>query len=131
MSVLLNTAGPPGPDSLANAIVEIMVGDQTPEASTYEGDLSVLTGTYEGPARGGPLALRIDAVDGGLTSTPVKQGGQDIPEDRQEATPLEYLEDMTFRSGGALYTFEPGNGSGVLRWDVGAGYSVMERGGES
>lgn len=127
VSVLMNTAGPPGPDSLAAAIVEIMVGDRTPDAATYEGDLAALAGTYEGPARGGHMGLRIEAVNGSLTSTTVMQGGQPVPEDRQEATPLEYLEGMTFRAGGALYTFEPESGSGILRWDVGAGYSVMQR----
>ena len=126
VSVLVNTAGPPGPDALANEIVEIMVGDRTPEASTFEGDLSAMAGTYRGPARGGTLGLRIEAVNGGLTSTTVMQGGMLVPDDRQEATPLEFVEGMTFRAGGALYTFEPE--SGILRWDVGAGYSVMERG---
>ena len=63
VAVLLNTAGPPGPDSLAATIVDIMVGDATPEASTYDGDLSALTGTYRGPARGGTLGIRIDAEE--------------------------------------------------------------------
>ena len=129
VAVLLNTAGPPGPDSLAAAIVEIMVGDATPDASSYDGDLSAFTGTYRGPARGGTLGIRIDAEDGTLTTTTIMQGGQPIPEARQESTPLEYLEGLTFRLGGALYTFEPEAGErGVLRWDVGSGYSVMQRG---
>ena len=126
--VLVNSTGPPGPSALAREIVELLVGDATPEPMTYDGDLAYFEGTYAGPARGGEAAVRIAADGDALTMTPVRTGGQDIPEDRQEADTLDYRGDMTFGSGPLLLTFEgEGGAASVLRWDQGVGYTVMVR----
>lgn len=126
--VLVNTAGPPGPSELAQEIVELMVGDATPEPMAFDGDLSWFEGTYSGPARGGRAALRIAADGDVLTATAVMMGDQDIPEDNQEAGTLDYHGGTTFGDGGARLTFEGGEaGATTLRWDVVSGYTVMSR----
>ena len=126
--VLVNSTSPPGPSALAREIVELLVGDATPEPMTFDGDLAYFEGTYSGPARAGEAVLRI-AVDGDLlTMTAVTVGGRDIPDDRQEADSLDYRGDMTFSNGTLLLTFEgEGDAASVLRWDQGAGYTVMTR----
>ena len=128
VAVLVNSTGPPGPSPLAREIVELLVGDATPEPAPFEGDLTRFEGTYSGPARGGRATVRIAADGDALTATPVMIGGREIPEDRQTADTLDYRGDTTFRSGGSLFTFEgEGDAATVLRWDQGAGYSVMTR----
>ena len=126
--VLVNSTGPPGPSALARRIVELMVGDATPEPMTLEGELAYFEGTYAGPARGGDIALRIAADGEALTVTAVTVGGRDVPEDRQEADTIDYRGGRTFSNGSALLTFEgEGDVASVLRWDQGAGYTVMVR----
>ena len=126
--VLVNTAGPPGPTALAEQIVELMVGDVTPEPMAFDGDLAWYEGTYSGPARGGQAAIRIAAEGEVLTATAVMMGDQDIPEDRQEADTLDYRGGTTFGNGGARLTFEGGDAmAATLRWDVVSGYTVMAR----
>ncbi len=126
--VLVNSASPPGPSALARRIVELLVGDATPEAMTFEGDLAYFEGTYSGPARGGEAAVRIAADGDALTLTPVRLGGRDIPDDRQQADTMDYRGGTTFGSGSAFLTFEgEGDAASVLRWDQVAGYTVMTR----
>ncbi|MCY4399052.1 MAG: serine hydrolase [Gemmatimonadetes bacterium] len=126
--VLVNTTGPPGPAVLAEEIVKLMVGDATPEGMSFDGDLAYFEGTYAGPARAGRIGIRIAADDGALTATTVMVSDRDIPGDRQEAETLEYLGEMTFRSGDVLFTFEgDGDSASVLRWDAVSGYTVMTR----
>ena len=126
--VLVNTTGPPGPAVLADEIVKLMVGDATPEAMSFDGDLAYFEGTYAGPARAGRIGIRIAADGGALTATTVMVSDRDIPGDRQEAETLEYLGEMTFRSGDVLFTFEgDGDSAPVLRWDAVSGYTVMTR----
>ena len=126
--VLVNSTGPPGPSALAREIVELLVGDATPEPQTFDGDLAYFEGTYAGPARAGEAAVRIAADGDALTMTPIRIADQDIPEDRQEADTLDYRGGMTFSNGGLLLTFEgEGDAASVLRWDQGAGYTVMAR----
>ena len=126
--VLVNSTSPPGPSALAREIVELLVGDATPEPMTFDGDLAYFEGTYSGPARAGEAVLRISADGDLLTMTPVTLGGRDVPEDRQEADTLDYRGDMTFSNGTLLLTFEgDGDAASVLRWDQGAGYTVMTR----
>ena len=126
--VLANTAGPPGPGALAEQIVELMVGDATPEPMAFDGDLSYFEGTYSGPARAGRTAIRIAADGDALTATRVMAGDQEIPEDRQQASTLEYRGGTTFSDGSARFTFEgDGDSAAILRWDVVSGYTVMTR----
>ncbi len=126
--VLVNTAGPPGPSALADQVVELMVGDATPEQMAFDGDLAYFEGTYSGPARAGHAGVRIAADGDALTATRVMAGDQDIPEDRQSADTLDYRGEMTFSNGDVLFTFEgDGDSAAVLRWDAVSGYTVMTR----
>ena len=128
VAVLVNSTGPPGPSALAREIVELLVGDSTPEPAFFEGDLTRFEGTYSGPARGGRATVRIAADGDALTATPVMIGGREIPEDRQTADTLDYRGEMTFSSGSLLFTFEgEGDAASVLKWDQGAGYTVMTK----
>ncbi len=128
IAVLVNTAGPVGPSGLARQIIEAMIGDATPEPLAFEGDLAYFEGTYGGPARGGQAAVRIAADGDVLTATTVMQGDQEIPEERQQATNLDFRGGMTFTMGSAVLTFEgEGDAASVLRYDVGSGYTRMQR----
>ena len=126
--VLVNTAGPPGPSELARQIMEVMVGDATPEAMAFDGDLSYFEGTYSGPARAGNTTIRIAADGDALTAISVMARDVEIPEDRQQADTLGYRGGTTFSNGDALLTFEGDGGAATtLRWDAVFGYMVMAR----
>lgn len=128
IAVLVNTAAPPGPSALAQQIIEAMVGDATPEPLDFEGDLAYFEGVYGGPARAGQAAIRITADGDVLTATTVVQADQEAPEDNQEAQSLDFRGGMTFTMGDAILTFEgDGDLASVLRYDVGFGYTVMQR----
>ena len=126
--VLQNTAGPSGPAELAHQIVEATVGDATPDPVAFEGDLGYFEGVYAGPARGGEARIRIAADDGALTATVLMMGGQELPEEAQEASTLDYRGDAAFSDGAAHLTFEgDGDSADILRWDQVAGYTIMRR----
>ena len=128
IAVLVNTAGPVGPSALARQIIEAMVGDNTPEPMTFEGDLAYFEGVYGGPARAGEAVVRIAAEGDMLTATPLMVGGQEIPEEGQEAGNLDFRGGTTFSDGDTFLTFEgEGESATVLRYDTGAGYTVMQR----
>ena len=128
IAVLVNTAGPVGPSDLARQIIEAMVGDNTPEPLAFEGDLAYFEGVYGGPARAGQAVVRIAADGGVLTATPLMVAGQEIPEDGQEASNLDFRGGTTFTDGNTILTFEgEGESATVLRYDTGGGYTVMAR----
>ncbi|MDE2754877.1 MAG: hypothetical protein OXI83_20080, partial [Gemmatimonadota bacterium] len=128
IAVLVNTAGPVGPSALARQIIEAMVGDNTPEPMTFDGDLAYFEGVYGGPARAGQAAIRIAADGDILTATTVMQADQEAPEDNQEAQNLDFRGGMTFTMGDAILIFEGDEDqASVLRYDVGFGYTVMQR----
>ncbi len=127
--VLVNTLGSPGPSEMAREIVRVMVGDATPEALAFEGNLSYYSGTYGGPGRGGRAEIRIAPEADALTATMVMVGNEEIPEDRQQTDTLAFRGGMTFAGpNGGLLTFEgEASRAETLRWDVVAGYTVMTR----
>lgn len=128
VAVLVNTVGPVSPSALAREIVVALVGDATPEPLAFEGDLAYFEGTYGGPARAGQAAVRIAADGDVLTMTTLTQADQDVPEDRLEARNLDFRGGTTFTAGNTILTFEgEGDAASVLRYDVGSGYTVMQR----
>ncbi|MXV94709.1 MAG: beta-lactamase family protein, partial [Gemmatimonadetes bacterium] len=128
IAVLVNTAGPVGPSALARQIIEAMVGDNPPDPSTFVGYLAYFAGGNGGPARGGQAAIRIAADGDILTATTVMQADQEAPEDNQEAQNLDFRGGMTFTMGDAILIFEGDEDqASVLRYDVGFGYTVMQR----
>ena len=127
--VLVNTAAAPAPSAaLALQIIEGMVGEATPEPLTFEGDLAWFEGTYGGPVIAGQAVFRIAADGDVLTATRLMQADREIPEDRQQARNLEYRGGTTFTMGGAILTFEgEGDAASMLRYDIGSGYTRMQR----
>ena len=128
IALLVNSAGPASPSALARQIIEAMVGDNTPEPLDFEGDPAWFEGVYGGPARAGRAVVRIAAEGGVLTATPLMVAGQEIPEDGQQASNLDFRGGTTFTDGDTILTFEgEGESATVLRYDTGAGYTVMAR----
>ena len=128
IAVLVNSAGPASPSDLARQIIEAMVGDNTPEPLDFDGDLAYFEGVYGGPARAGQAVVRIAADGGVLTATPLMVAGQEIPEDGQEASNLDFRGGTTFTDGNTILTFEgEGESATALRYDTGGGYTVMAR----
>ncbi len=116
--VLQNSAGPPGPAGVANAIGEHLFGaDDVPDAGTYAGDLATFAGMYRGPARGSTMTARITVVDGSLR---LAGAGP--------ARTLEFLEGTTFFAGNARYRFDVEAGvARALHADQVGGHYVLER----
>ena len=72
--VLQNNTGPASPGSLADDLVEAVLGPaEEPDATPYEGDLSAFTGTYAGRGRGRTMTVQVEAKEGGLVARGVGQ----------------------------------------------------------
>lgn len=117
--VLLNTAGPPGPTAIADALGEHLFGDDNvPTAGTFEGDLSMFEGRYRGPARGQSFTAVVEVEDGQLA----------ISINAREAQRPEYLEGTTFFRGATRMTFDVEGGvATTLRMDQIGGHYVLAR----
>lgn len=117
--VLVNTAGPTSPSSIASAIEDAVLG---PEAAlvprTWTGSLTPFVGTYRGPARGRRMSAVVTASDGELL---IKTGTGD-PE------PVRWLGGATFANGATRFTFVRGEeGFDVLQVDRVGGVYVLRR----
>jgi hypothetical protein len=66
--VLINTAGPVGPDAIAGSIAEIVLGKVESASQPFTGDLKSYVGTYSGVGRGQQMTIRIAADSGTLTA---------------------------------------------------------------
>lgn len=65
--VLQNSTAPPGPASLADQLVEIVLGPTPdPEPVRFDGDPDDFVGAYTGVARGQDLTVHVSEADGGL-----------------------------------------------------------------
>ena len=117
--VLLNTAGPPGPDHIVDAIGERLFGDDhLPQARAYEGDLQPFVGRYKGPARGASLTLTVTVEDETLM----------VAEPGGEPEALDYLEGTTFFDGINQVIFEmDGDLAHTARLDQIGGHYVLTR----
>jgi CubicO group peptidase (beta-lactamase class C family) len=119
--VLINTAGPESPSSIADAIEETVLGRPAPTTvRRYTGDLTTLTGTYRGPGRGRELTVTVSEDTSGLT---LRIG--DGPRRR-----LEWVDELTFAESGGIaqYRFVRGDGgTRELRVDGGGGYYILKR----
>jgi len=115
--VLVNTRGPPGPATTADAIGEHLFGDDAvPEAATFAGDLGRFVGAFRGPARGSTLRARV-TVEGDTLKI---QAGTPL------AQPVEYLGGTTFFRGNLRFIFEMVNGEATaLRMDRIADHWVL------
>jgi CubicO group peptidase (beta-lactamase class C family) len=75
--VLVNTTAPPPPGEIANQISDKMLSIQESEPVAYGGDVTILSGRYEGPARGRPLTMFVEGKDGMLLISGEEEGEQD------------------------------------------------------
>jgi len=99
--VLLNTAGPTGPASIANDIGENLFGTPfLPEENSYAGDLSRFAGEYRGAARGTTLRVIIELEGDNLQAT------QSTTSNTRDPQVISYLEGNTFYSGNNLFYFD-------------------------
>jgi CubicO group peptidase (beta-lactamase class C family) len=65
--VLQNSTAPPGPASLADELVDIVLGPTEEHASVdFDDDAEAYVGSYTGVARGEDLTMHVSAEDGGL-----------------------------------------------------------------
>lgn len=119
IAVLVNTAGPTSPSSIASAIEGAVLG---PEAElvprSWTGSLAPFLGTYRGPARGRRMNAVVSESGGELR---IKTGTGD-PE------PARWLGGTTFANGATRFTFVRGeDGYDVLQVDQVAGVYVLRR----
>jgi len=117
--VLLNTAGPVGPRTLAREIADAVLGPAPNRSRPFTGDAAAYAGVYSGRGRGQAATVTIAAQGPGLTLT---RAGGAKPE------VLEYRGGQTFAFGDTLVTFESRDGVVVrLRLDTGTGHNVLVR----
>ena len=119
IAVLINTAGPASPNSIADAIADLVLGKPAElRSATFAGDLRPLTGTYTGRARGRDLELTV-TPDSGSLAVKAAQG---------EPRRLAYVEALTFSNGPTRYHFvRTGADVTELHVDEVAGYYVLRR----
>lgn len=72
--VLINTTSPPTPGMIADQISDELLTIAQPDPVAYDGDLSVLSGKYEGAARGAPLTMFVVAKDDGVVLVGGEEG---------------------------------------------------------
>jgi CubicO group peptidase (beta-lactamase class C family) len=75
--VLSNATAPPLPDQIADQISDELLDIEQPEPVAYDGDVTVFSGKYEGPARGRPLTMFVEGKDGVLLISGEEGGEQD------------------------------------------------------
>lgn len=116
--VLVNTAGPVGPDAIAASIAEIVLGKVEPASQPFTGDLKPFIGTWAGVGRGQQMTIQVAADSGFLTAS---RGGP-------RKTRLRYAGDNTWMMDDARLRFTgPATAPTGLRADMVYGYSILTR----
>jgi CubicO group peptidase (beta-lactamase class C family) len=117
--VLVNTAGPVGPDAIAASIAEIVLGKVEPSGQPFTGELKPFVGTWSGVGRGRQMTIQVAADSGFLTAA---MGGA------PRKTRLRYAGDNTWMMDDARLHFTgPAGAPTTLRADMVYGYSVLTR----
>lgn len=75
VAVLINTAGPVSSDSVAAALVDVVLGRRSDVRAAGAVDVQPYVGTYQGAGRGAPLTLTFNS-DSGYLSVKPQQGNQ-------------------------------------------------------
>ncbi len=119
VAVLQNSTGPFGPELLANALADLVLGAPVaPPPQTFSGSLAELSGTYVGPARGQIMEMVVSSQGGDLSLTE----GEEEPK-----TPA-YRGGLRWDDGNTHFIFvRDGGGVAELRVDTGAGHYVLKR----
>jgi hypothetical protein len=119
--VLFNSNGNLDPGAVAGELAAEVLPATLPTAAPFTGDGAPLVGTYKGPSRGRDMTVVV-------TKTPQ---GVDFAVNGGPARTFLWVEGLTFRNGGSLWTFRQGNGNTgaatELRSQSGGGYYILKR----
>jgi CubicO group peptidase (beta-lactamase class C family) len=96
VAVLVNTAGPVRPGTIASDIVRVTLGDRSPTAVAFRGRAADYVGEYRGVGRGTPLVIKVAADSTGALT---------IANGNAPAQRLTYLGKETFGRGSSRFTF--------------------------
>lgn len=123
--VLQNSTAPPGPASLADDLVEIVLGPAAePPARAFDDDASRFVGTYTGVARGQNLTVHVAEQDDLLVFRE-QYASVDEPGEPMQVT---YLGDGVWASGRTRLRFvEHGGRVTELRFEATSAHYVLER----
>ncbi len=94
--VLINTAGPVSPDSVAASIVDVVLGRLESKTASVAADVTPFVGTYQGAGRGAQLIITFAADSGSLSAR--------LPGNAAPAR-LRYVGSDTFARGRDRYVF--------------------------
>ena len=119
--VLLNSNGNLDPGAVAGDLAAEVMSAKTPAEVLFTGDAAPLVGTYKGPSRGRDMIAAVAQAPTGITIS--INGGP--------ARPVQWVEGLTFRTGGTNWTFRRGSGNTgpatELRSQSGGGYYILKR----
>ncbi|MGH7559401.1 MAG: serine hydrolase domain-containing protein [Gemmatimonadales bacterium] len=124
IAVLVNTAGPVNPGAIGTAIARLILGPVPPPTGVaFTGNADDYTGTFHGPARGGPASVTIAKDSTGALTWRLRNG--------QPARML-YFGGEQFRVGTLRLLFVREQGRVTrIRADFGAGFSTFVAGGKA
>ena len=119
--VLLNSNGNLDPGAVAGDLAAEVLSAKAPAEVLFTGDAAPLVGTYKGPSRGRDMIAAVAQAPTGITIS--INGGP--------ARPVQWVEGLTFRTGGTNWTFRRGSGNTgsatELRSQSGGGYYILKR----
>jgi CubicO group peptidase (beta-lactamase class C family) len=119
--VLMNSNGNIDPGAIGGELAAELLPWTRPTFKPFAGDVAALVGQYKGPSRGRDMTVDITQGAQGLM----------ISVNGAPARPLSWIEEWTFRQGGAFLTFRRTGNTGPateLRYSAGpAGYFILKR----
>jgi len=115
--VLINTAGPVGPDKIARHIADWVLGKPQSTEAVFEGDPTKYTGTFKGRGRGRDLVVTIATSNQQLLATYAER----------KPDTLKYVKDNTWKNGNSTYIFSGNDALNELRIDQVYGYYVLKK----
>jgi len=123
--VLQNSTAPPGPETLANDLVDLVLGPvESPAAVAFDGAAARFVGTYTGVARGEQLTVHVSEGEGGLVFREQHEG-QEEPGEPMGAI---YRGGRTWAAGLTSLRFvEVGGQVSELRFEETSAHYVLKR----
>jgi CubicO group peptidase (beta-lactamase class C family) len=119
--VMMNSNGNIDPGAIAGELAAELLPWARPTMKAFTGDVTPLVGRYKGPSRGRDMIIEVTQGAQGLM----------VSANGSPPRPLSWVEDWTFRQGGALLTFRRTGSSGPateLRFHGGAAaYYILKR----
>lgn len=123
--VLQNSTAPPGPESLAGQLADLVLGPpEAPAVSDFDGESARFVGTYSGVARGEHLTMHVSQGDGGLVFREQHEG-QEEPDEPIGAV---YRSGLTWADGLTDLRFVEEDGQVIeLRYEQTSAHYVLRR----